>query len=184
MVPKGTSYNNCYFFLFFFASHGFDFDAIRNSIDEDFLDFLTLSTEMLYAEILTKFVVCVYEALWTMSGVAQPGGATPGKLCLGLCVLHVDAVVPVPAAAAEADDQAGSSSSSSRAVRVIAYPARDMGFQRALLRALVKNVLMTLVFPMCFIMYPQNRTSYDVATRTIVVEAAPGGGRPVWRTLQ
>lgn len=142
-------------------------------IDDDFLDFLTLSTELLYAEILTKFIVCVYEALWIMSGNAQPGGGTPGKKCMGLRVLLVEAVVSI---------QNSERAQTNNTDRVIIFPAQNIGFQRALLRSLVKNVLMTLVFPMCFIMYPNNRTSYDVATQTIVVETA-GERQPAWRPL-
>lgn len=133
---------------------------------------------MLYAEVVTKFIVCVYEALWTLSGIEQPGGATPGKICMKLRVLHAEAIVSLPPAVQPAP--AGGLRQAPH--RVIIFPAQNMGFQRALLRALVKNLLMTLVFPLCFIMYPNNRTSYDVATRTVVVET-PGVRQPARRAL-
>lgn len=168
-------------------------------MDDDYVEFLALSSEMLYVEVITKFFVCVYEALWTRAGIDQPGGATPGKMCLGLRVLHVDAVVPLPSAAV-GDGDAGVGPAGGvpgvgifaavqqhlrqPPLRALVYPAQDMGFQRAMVRALAKNVLMTLMFPLCFIMlfYRNNRTSYDVGTRTIVVQS-PHGAVPQLRRL-
>lgn len=175
---------------------GLDFEAMRKSIDDDYLEFLALSSEMLYAEVVTKFIVCVYEAVWTCAGPDQPGGATPGKIVMRLRVLYVEAVVPLPSAdgaAAGAQQPAAANAFAGNLgamqqlrqapMRALIYPAQNMGFQRAMIRALAKNVLMTLMFPLCFIMlfYRNNRTSYDIATRTIVVEAS--GQRPPLRRL-
>lgn len=160
-------------------------------MDDDYIEFLALSSEMLYVEVVTKFFVCVYEALWTRGGIDQPGGATPGKFAMGLRVLYVEAVVPLPPlnpAAADANAAGGGLGAIQQLrqapLRALVYPAQNMGFQRAMVRALAKNVLMTLMFPLCFIMlfYRNNRTSYDVATRTIVVESAGASG-PVLRRL-
>lgn len=169
-------------------------------MDDDYLEFLALSSEMLYAEVVTKFIVCVYEALWTCVGLDQPGGATPGKIIMGLRVLYVEAMVFLPpatgsAAAAGAQPQqppaanafAGNVGAMQQLrqapLRALIYPAQNMGFQRAMIRALAKNVLMTLMFPLCFILlyYRNNRTSYDIATRTIVVETP--AQRPQLRRL-
>lgn len=56
----------------------------------------------------------------------------------------------------------------------------NLGFRKALLRALAKNLLMALLFPFCFAMFffRSNRTSYDIMTKTIVVEENPA---PVFR---
>lgn len=44
---------------------------------------------------------------------------------------------------------------------------------RSFARALIKNLGMTLLFPICVLMvfFKNNRTAYDVLTKTIVVES-------------
>lgn len=55
------------------------------------------------------------------------------------------------------------------------FSGSNLGFKKALLRALAKNLLMALLFPFCFAMFffRSNRTSYDIMTKTIVVEENP-----------
>lgn len=152
-------------------------------MEEDYTEFLSFSAEMIYIELATKFFVCVYEALWTRHGMDRVGGATPGKLIMGLRILYVDAVVPLPPspppAGAPAVQPAAGAAAQLRTdpLRALIYPAQNLGFRRAMMRAVAKNLLMTLMFPVCFIMlfYRNNRTIYDVATKSIVVEdnAAP-----------
>lgn len=61
--------------------------------------------------------------------------------------------------------------------QIVKFTGANLGFKKALLRALAKNLLMALLFPFCFAMFffRSNRTSYDIMTKTIVVEenAAP-----------
>lgn len=116
-------------------------------------------------EILTKVMVCIYEAMWT----AQGQSATPGKIIMGIQILYVEAVVPIGQINAEPNFNA------STQLRALMYPASNPGFRRALLRAIAKNMLMTLMFPMCFVLlfFRNNRTGYDVMTKTIVVEENP-----------
>lgn len=64
--------------------------------------------------------------------------ATPGKLAMGLRILHIDAVVPLDA------QQVNNHS----AIRALLYPATNLNFRRALFRAIAKNMLTTLLFPM------------------------------------
>uniref|UniRef100_A0A1Q3FH54 Putative conserved plasma membrane protein n=1 Tax=Culex tarsalis TaxID=7177 RepID=A0A1Q3FH54_CULTA len=148
-----------------------DFDAIRNSIEEDYTELLSYTSELIFLEIITKCAVCVYETLWTIHGQGQIGGATPGKMLMGIRIVHVDAVVlldpPAPAGGLVANQQTP--------IRALLYPAANPGFRRALCRSVAKNALIALFFPMCFLMFffRHNRTMYDVMTKTIVVEDNP-----------
>lgn len=85
---------------------------------------------------------------------------------MGLRILYVEGVVPL--------DQfpPGINLNNTIRMRALVYPAANPGFKRALLRAIAKNMLMTLMFPMCFVLlfFRHNRTGYDVMTKTIVVE--------------
>lgn len=143
-----------------------DFDSLKNSLEEDYTDFLTFSSDLLLVEIITKILVCFYEALWTAQGSTFVGGATPGKIIMGLRILYVEGVMPL--------DQfpPGFNLNNSIRMRALLFPAANPGFKRAFLRAIAKNMLMTLMFPMCFVLlfFRHNRTGYDVMTKTIVVE--------------
>ncbi|XP_055371771.1 protein FAM8A1 [Condylostylus longicornis] len=145
----------------------FDLDALKKSIEDDYTEFLSLSSDLLFLEVVTKVGVCIYEALWTMNGNVYVGGATPGKVLLGLRIVHVEAVVPLQA-------QVGLNLNNGQPMRALLYPASNLGFRRAFLRAIAKNILTAFLFPMCFIMifffFKSNRTIYDLMSKTIVVE--------------
>lgn len=153
-----------------------DFDSLKTSLEEDYTEFLSFSSDLLLVEIITKILVCFYEAIWTAQGQTFVGGATPGKIIMGLRILYVEGVVPL--------DQLppGINFNNTIRMRALLYPAANPGFRRAFLRAIAKNMLMTLMFPMCFVLlfFRNNRTGYDVMTKTIVVEenAAPIRRRP------
>ncbi|XP_059622845.1 protein FAM8A1 [Phlebotomus argentipes] len=151
----------------------FNFDTIRSSIEDDYSGLLSLTTELLILEIVTKLAVCVYEAAWTAQGHGILGGATPGKIIFGLRVLYVDDVMPL-----EPPPPIGLNMGAS--MKALIYPATNPGFRRALFRAVTKNAMMALLFPMCIIMFffRNNRTGYDILTSTIVVEENPA---PVFR---
>lgn len=111
----------------------------------------------------------------TRHGLEQTGGATPGKIAMGLRVLYVEAYVMLPAPDAGALPQpppGGVVTIRAAPMRALIFPAQNLGFRRAMMRAVSKNVLMTLMFPVCFIMlfHRNNQTVYDVATKSIVVE--------------
>jgi len=152
---------------------GFDFDAIKSSIEDDYSEFIQFSSEMVYIEIITKIVVCFYEALWTRQSHGQIiGGATPGKIVMGIRILYVEAVVPldpVPPVDINLNQL------NHTPLRALVFPGANLGFKKALARALAKNLLMALLFPFCFAMFffRSNRTSYDIMTKTIVVEENP-----------
>lgn len=152
---------------------GFDFDAIKSSIEDDYSEFIQFSSEMVYIEIITKIVVCFYEALWTRQSHGQIiGGATPGKIVMGIRILYVEAVLPldpIPPVDINLNQL------NHTPLRALVFPGSNLGFKKALLRALAKNLLMALLFPFCFAMFffRSNRTSYDIMTKTIVVEENP-----------
>lgn len=152
-----------------------DFDSLKTSLEEDYTDLLTFS-DLLLVEIITKVLVCFYEAMWTAQGQTFVGGATPGKIIMGIRILYVEGVVPL------GQLPAGLNLNHSVQMRALLYPAANPGFRRALLRAIAKNMLMTLMFPMCFVLlfFRNNRTGYDVMTKTIVVEENP---MPIRRRL-
>lgn len=139
---------------------------------------------MIYIELITKFFVCIYEALWTREGMGNLGGATPGKFCMGLRLLYVEAVVALPAAGGQPGvaPAAAAGGQITTPLRALVFPAQNLGFRRAFIRALAKNLMMALMFPLCFIMlfFRNNRTSYDIMTKTIVVEE---NATPVLRRL-
>lgn len=126
---------------------------------------------MIYIELVCKIAGCVYEAMCTRHGLDQMGGATPGKIAMGLRVLYVEAYVMLPTLGAGALPQPPGQLRSPP-MRALIFPAQNLGFRRAMMRAVAKNILMTLMFPVCFIMlfHRNNQTVYDVATKSIVVE--------------
>lgn len=159
---------------------GFDFESLRSSLEENYTEFIAFSAEMIYMELVIKMFVCLYEALWTRHGFDQVGGATPGKLLMGLRILYVEAVVVLPQANPPLVERPAGGGLVVRVrrpvpLRALIFPAQNLGFQRALMRSAAKNLLMALMFPVCFFMlfYRNNRTSYDVATKSIVVEDNP-----------
>lgn len=154
---------------------GFEFDkeVLKKSLEDDYAgflaissDFLAFSSDLLVLEILTKVIVCFYEAIWT-----RQGGATPGKMLLGLRIVYMEAMVPLQP---PQPPQLGFRTQRVQ-LKALLYPAETPGFKRAFMRAVAKNVLMTLLFPMCFVMifFKNNRTAYDFMTKTIVIEDNP-----------
>ncbi|XP_004536853.1 uncharacterized protein LOC101463443 [Ceratitis capitata] len=164
---------------------GFELDKedLRKAIEDDdyasfltmSMDFLAFSSDLLMLELLTKVIVCFYEAIWT----AAYNGATPGKAAMNLCIKYVEAVYPLqPAADIQPQPQPFARQfqglqAQRLPITALILPAEVPTFQRAFMRAVAKNLIMTLLFPMCFVMifFKNNRTAYDIATKTIVVEA-------------
>lgn len=148
-------------------------DSLRKSFEDDYTEFLSFSSDLLTFEIITKIAVCFYETLWTMYGGNNTvGGATPGKIIMGLRIVHVDAVVILPPQP-QAQIFNLNNNNARQPIRALLYPAQNPGIRRALIRAVAKNVMITLMFPlMCFfvMLFKNNRTSYDVLSSTIVVE--------------
>lgn len=86
------------------------------------------------------------------------GGATPGKTVMGLRVVKCRSITPV--------------NRNNNDEIVFVSPGTDLGLPLALGRSIVKNLIMTLLFPICFSLFSFrfNRTGYDLACDSIVVE--------------
>lgn len=133
-------------------------------------DLLSLSSDLVALEILMKVFVCLYEAVWTMNGRVIVGGATPGKLLLRLRIVYVEMLT----VRLDEPDLNGNGP-----IRAVMYPASNPGFRRAFFRAIAKNLVLALLFPVCFVFLflKNNRTFYDVMTKTVVVEENPSPQR-------
>lgn len=54
---------------------------------------LDLTSDIVFLEMIHRLVVCIFEAVCTFRGTAgSPGGATPGKLVMGLRIFKCDRV--------------------------------------------------------------------------------------------
>ncbi|GFW47884.1 protein FAM8A1 [Trichonephila clavipes] len=134
----------------------YDFDLIKH----DKLDYQTameVTSEILTLEIMHRFVVCIFEGIFTQRGLLGPGGATPGKSIMRLRIVSCESVVQLDA----------------NTIRV--YPGGDLGLGWALVRAFIKNFSYAFIFPICCTMYffQHNRTAYDHICGSIVVEELP-----------
>ncbi|XP_044764686.1 protein FAM8A1 [Coccinella septempunctata] len=112
--------------------------------------------ETLSLELLHRCVVCCYEVYWLRGGLC----ATPGKRYMGLMVIQVDDILPVPGHL-------------ENKVRVTS--CSSLGFQNALTRAILKNLFIAFLLPICVTMYifRYNRTGYDLMSKSLVVEYNP-----------
>lgn len=151
-----------------------DLDAIRNSFEEDYTELLSFTSELIILEIVMKIAVCIYEAFWTAHVQVIPGSATPGKMLMGLRIVYVEAMFVL-----EPQPQAGLLSNQTP-LRALLYPATTPSFRRAFARAVVKNVVIAFLFPMCLLLlcFRHNRSIYDVMTKTVVVEDNPNPVQP------
>jgi uncharacterized RDD family membrane protein YckC len=136
-----------------------DFKDMKFLEDDDYSQLLSLSSDFLLLEIVTKIVSCIYEAIFTVKL-----HATPGKLIMRIRILHADAVIPL-------EQQINHSNG----IRAMIFPANQPTFKRALFRSLAKNLLVTLLFPVYFMLffYKSNQLIYDLIGKTVVVEYTP-----------
>lgn len=111
-----------------------------------------LSRGLLLLELVYRALVCLLEGWCTARG-----GATPGKTLLGLRVVRARAVLP-----------AGGRD-------VLVQPGGPLGLRVSLARAVLKNLLVWPLFPLCFalLVFRHNRTGYDLLCRVLVVEDPP-----------
>lgn len=128
-------------------------------LEDDYSQLLSLSSDFLLLEVLTKIVSCLYEAFFTVKLQA-----TPGKLIMGLRILHAEAVLPL-------EQQINHS----QGIRALIFPANQLTFIRALFRSIAKNLLVTLLFPVYFMLffYKSNQLIYDLLGKTVVVDYHP-----------
>lgn len=151
---------------------------LKTGIEEDYTQLFNLASELIVLELLTKVWVCIYETWWTMGGHGNMGGtlggATPGKLVMGIRVLYVETVVIVQPQDGQPGQPANAINYLNNRAKALLFPARNLGWKRAFCRAVIKNatVIIPVVYPVYFItfMFRNNRMGYDVMTKTIVVE--------------
>ncbi|KAL1492653.1 hypothetical protein ABEB36_010879 [Hypothenemus hampei] len=132
----------------------YNLDALQKGILEGQEINFPLAFELILLEFLHRFIVCMFETYFIRGKTC----ATPGKRCMGLMVVQVESV---------ANNQ-------DRPLEIVtATGVKALGWQRALLRSLLKNLIVGLLLPLCvtFYVFPFNRTSYDMMSNTIVVEA-------------
>ncbi|XP_045770472.1 protein FAM8A1 [Maniola jurtina] len=134
----------------------FDFYKFSEHYD-DYKFAIELTSEILLLEIIYRTLVCIFEAFCLSGSVGRTGGATPGKALLGLRVVTASAVIPVEGRPKET---------------VLLYPGKPLSFLLALVRSLMKNFLISLLFPLCVVLFVfrHNRTGYDLLCGVIVVE--------------
>lgn len=111
----------------------------------------------LYSLHLANQLRDTFQAFCLSGSVGRTGGATPGKALLGLRVVTATAVLSVEGRPRET---------------VLLYPGRPLTFLVALVRSLMKNFLISLLFPLCVVLFvfQYNRTGYDLLCGVIVVE--------------
>lgn len=134
------------------------FLAAATGKDLDLETAVQLTSDIVFLEFIHRIVVCLFEAFCTFRGArGRPGGATPGKLIMGLRIFLCDQVATTP------DPE-----------RIQITPASDLGIFWALLRSVLKNMSLAFFFPICLtlLFLPFNRTAYDVMSRSIVVEVS------------
>ncbi|XP_023319896.1 protein FAM8A1 [Eurytemora carolleeae] len=138
----------------------YDFLNLANTdnINIETLDYnaaIQFTSELLILELVHRLVVCVFEALCTHRGQrGMIGGATPGKVIMGLKIVKCEQIVAV-----------GGS-------RVVVIPGDNLGIWWALVRSFIKNLSLAVFFPICIslLLLPNSRTIHDVMSKSIVVE--------------
>lgn len=128
-------------------------------LEDDYSQLLNLSSEFIVLELITKILSCLYEAVFYIKF-----GATIGKMVLGIKVVHAEAVIPL-------EQQVNHS----QGIRALIFPAKRLTFIRAFMRSLAKNLMVTLLFPVYFMLffYKYNQLIYDMLCKSIVIENNP-----------
>ncbi|XP_049858102.1 protein FAM8A1 [Schistocerca gregaria] len=138
----------------------YDFDLLNRNVKMDYKVAVEMTSEILLLEMIHRLVVCLFEAFWIRRGIGpRMGGATPGKAVLGIRVVLCERVTDVEG----------------RPDIVLVTPGTDPGMFWAVARSLIKNLILAVLFPVCFVLFlfRHNRTGYDIICRTLVVEDAP-----------
>ncbi|XP_046618127.1 protein FAM8A1 isoform X1 [Neodiprion virginianus] len=146
-------------FFDFIDIERYDLDMIQKNLRIDYEMALEMTSGILILELIHRIIVCIFEALWLQHGInGCIGGATPGKIVMGLRVVQCRNVTPI-----ERPD--GSD-------LVFITPGTDLGFPLSLGRSIVKNLILAFLFPISFALFffRFNRTGYDLVCNSIVIE--------------
>ncbi|VDD90949.1 unnamed protein product [Enterobius vermicularis] len=125
--------------------------------DADLQSLVDVTQELFPIEILGKVLISFIEALFITYGWGSvPAGSTPGKAIMAIQVISCQNVTPIPGT-----------------TEVTVVRERNICFKNSLLRSLLKNLLVSLLFPLSAVAYAfqYNRAVYDLAAKTIVVFA-------------
>ncbi|XP_022169880.1 uncharacterized protein LOC111033454 [Myzus persicae] len=129
----------------------------RDDYNVDYTTAVEMTSELFFIEVTHRIIVCVYEIYFLQGSTVFQGGATIGKNLLDLTVVRADKLSNIRGQQSD----------------VIALtPGGDIGWKRASLRSLTKNLFFAFLFPLPFITAAanQNRCAYDVLCGTMVVE--------------
>jgi len=130
---------------------------LQDDFNVDYTTAVEMTSELFFLEVTHRIVVCVYEIYWLQGGTLFQGGATVGKILLNLTVVRADKLFHIRG----------------QPIDVIALtPGGDLGWKRAALRSITKNLFFAFLFPLPFITAAanQNRCAYDVLCGSMVVE--------------
>ncbi|VDM95779.1 unnamed protein product [Thelazia callipaeda] len=125
--------------------------------EADLQTLINVTQELFPIEMLAKVIVSIVEALFISYGFGSvPAGQTPGKVVLNIKVTTCYQVIPIPG---------------SEEVNVV--QTLNVPFKNSLLRSLMKNMLINLLFPLSAVAYAfsYSRAGYDIVAKTIVVNA-------------
>jgi len=153
-----------------YGSFHFDKTIVHKSLSEEqifislfeiSLDFFKQTYDVLLLVLLIKLMVCCYECLW----ITFNNGSTPGKYVMNIRVLYVETVVHL-------EPQREVFQMQTTAFWALICPAVTPNGLRSFARVFTKNLIVTCFFPVCVVLlFPRNnRTTYDILTKTIVVE--------------
>lgn len=161
-IKLAVTYVAVDFFDMFDVDH-YSLESLREDMLSDYRLTMNMTYDILLLETIHRVGNCVFEALCLHRGGRGVGGATPGKKAMGLRVVRCAWLAPTP------DN------------RVLVFPATDLGLGRSLVRAVAKNIAITLLLPLCvtMFMYQHNRTLYDVLAGSVVVEDCPPDRRNI-----
>ncbi|KAL1123200.1 hypothetical protein AAG570_002287 [Ranatra chinensis] len=138
----------------------FDFVTFQKDAKLEYKVLLQMTHDIIILELVHRVVVCIFEAFWLQGGAnGRLGGATPGKSLMGLRVISCQSSTPLPGRQ-QADEV------------VVVRPGTDLGLTTSLIRAVVKNLVVTFLIPagFAFLYFRHNRTGYDIICNTIVVQ--------------
>ncbi|XP_060868832.1 protein FAM8A1-like [Metopolophium dirhodum] len=129
----------------------------RDDYNVDYTTAVEMTSELFFIEVTHRIIVCVYEIYCLQGSTIFQGGATVGKTLLDLTVVRADKLFNIRGQPTDV---------------IALIPGGDIGWKRAALRSITKNLFFAFLFPLPFITAAanQNRCAYDVLCGTMVVE--------------
>ena len=114
---------------------------------------------MLMYALIYRIVISFYEAICLSGSGRYPlaGGFTVGKWFMGIKVVSFQEISALP----------------DNCVQL--FGPRNLGVFNAILRSMIKNFSMSLMFPACLTIFffDNGRAIYDIVSNAVVVEARP-----------